>query len=362
MNIEQNGVVYRHLDIENKENIKIAGFDIDYTLIKTKSGNVFPTSYNDWIPMYNNIRDIFRELLEQNYIIVLFTNQKKLNDVNAYCQKIANIMTHYNVPLNKYTYFISCLNNGYRKPMTGMYDKFIENEQIQSVDKVNSFYCGDAAGRYFLKYKTKDFSICDKLFAHNIGLTFRLPEDVFKQPLNDYITIDPYMLAISKIWLYENKEIPWNIIDGFNGRDKKKIILTVGAPASGKSTISKLILNRYNSYEYLNSDIHGTKLLKLFTLAVKNNKNIIIDNTNSSIESRHKFYEIATDYDVLILYFDIPRVLCNHLNYFRTQTNVIKERIPDIVYNIYNKKLDIPNEGESKYGNNISILKINMEL
>lgn len=60
-----------------------------------------------------------------------------------------------------------------RKPNTGMFDYF--NNDISSDEiKLNwKFYCGDAAGR------KADFSDSDKIFAENLKVTFKLPEDVF---------------------------------------------------------------------------------------------------------------------------------------------------------------------------------------
>ena len=42
----------------------------------------------------------------------------------------------------------------------------------KQIDKKNSFYCGDAAGRVnnWTAGKKKDFSCADRKYAHNIGL------------------------------------------------------------------------------------------------------------------------------------------------------------------------------------------------
>ncbi len=42
----------------------------------------------------------------------------------------------------------------------------------KQIDKKNSFYCGDAAGRInnWAPGKKKDFSCADRKFAHNNGL------------------------------------------------------------------------------------------------------------------------------------------------------------------------------------------------
>ena len=61
-----------------------------------------------------------------------------------------------------------------------MWKHFIENlNDGLKVDMEQSFYCGDAAGRPATKNKEKDFSDSDLKFAHNIGITFQVPESLF---------------------------------------------------------------------------------------------------------------------------------------------------------------------------------------
>ena len=47
------------------------------------------------------------------------------------------------------------------------------------IDKRNSFYCGDAAGRPKTATRPKDFTDTDLKFALNNGLPFKLPEELF---------------------------------------------------------------------------------------------------------------------------------------------------------------------------------------
>ena len=64
------GIYIKNCVIQPKENIKIASFDLDYTLNKTKSGSIFPVSFNDWKPLYNNISQILHQYIENGCIIV----------------------------------------------------------------------------------------------------------------------------------------------------------------------------------------------------------------------------------------------------------------------------------------------------
>lgn len=353
----ENGLFYKNCLVESKENVKIASFDLDNTLIKTKSGNVFPISYNDWLPLYNNIELILNQYINNKYIIVIFTNQLKINEdtIHQFTNKIENIMKYLNVPTNKYCYYISFENNGYRKPMTGMYDVFISSNEIISVNK-NNFYCGDAGGRVFINSnRKKDHAITDYYFALNTKLKFKFPEEVFNHHMDSYYRNDPYAEKSLSIWAYDKQKIPWTKIDEFNNIDGPKIVLIVGCPSCGKSTFAKTIVKRYklNDYKYYSLDIQKTKMKTLVDRSLNDNENIVIDNTNPSLLDRQKYY--IDSYHKLVLYFDYPRDLCNHLNNYRTQKLITKTKINPVVYNIYYKQLMIPEETET---NNLKVIKI----
>ena len=64
-------------DVQSSE--KIAGFDIDGTIITTKSGRVFPIDHKDWRLLYENrTREKLESMLKEGYKIVLITNQAGL--------------------------------------------------------------------------------------------------------------------------------------------------------------------------------------------------------------------------------------------------------------------------------------------
>ena len=80
---------------------KIAAFDMDGTIITTKSGRVFPVDYKDWRLLYEN-RTIekLEILLGEGYKIVFITNQAglasgklKLDDFKT---KVESIVTKLN--------------------------------------------------------------------------------------------------------------------------------------------------------------------------------------------------------------------------------------------------------------------------
>jgi bifunctional polynucleotide phosphatase/kinase len=52
----------------------VAGFDMDYTIIKTKSGKKFPQNKDDWELLYDNTKAKLTQLSQDGFTIVIFTN------------------------------------------------------------------------------------------------------------------------------------------------------------------------------------------------------------------------------------------------------------------------------------------------
>ena len=65
----------------------------------------------------------------------------------------------------------------YRKPSLGMVNH-VESTYFK-INRAESFYCGDAAGRPATETRKKDFSADDLKFAWNQGVKFETPESLF---------------------------------------------------------------------------------------------------------------------------------------------------------------------------------------
>jgi bifunctional polynucleotide phosphatase/kinase len=322
---------------------KVAGFDLDHTLIKPKSGAVFPKDENDWTWNYDNVIEILNKLQLDGYSIVIFTNQKGLTSkkftIQTFSKKIEQILKHI-----KFDILVASDDDYYRKPMTGMWEKYISDHKIENMN--DSFYCGDASGRIF-KNK-KDHSADDKNFANNIGLNFKLPEEVFEQPIEKY--------KIKEVKL--NRNISKKKLDIIE--NEMEMVLLIGPPASGKSTFAKTY---YPNYIYCNKDTDKTdsKCLTKAKKGIENGKSIIIDNTNPSKKSREKYIQLAKDnnYNVKGYIIEINDDLTRHLNYYRTQKSGGKIKlIPDIAYRMYKSKFENPLKSEGF--NDIIIYKSNI--
>jgi len=225
---------------------KMASFDYDWTLVCPKDGKTFPSNVDDWEWLYPNIPDKIKQYYEDGYMIVIFTNQSK-SWKHEQIQRVANTLE---IPL----YIVVATDRGHYKPNTIMFDHLFGEYEI---DKETSFFVGDALGR-----KT-DFANTDKLFADNIGVSCYSPENMFQiTPLKDSVSMN-----IPELPLCETPEI----------------IIMMGYPGSGKSTIAKHIC-KIDKYVHIEGDVYKTsaKMIKTSNEFITQGKSIVFDATNSS--------------------------------------------------------------------------------
>lgn len=310
---------------------KYAIFDLDNTIIKTKSGKKFPINTKDWEFLFNNTIDKIIELSKE-YKIIIITNQKGIStgkiNIEDFKKKIVSIKNNLKIEISC---FISINDDMYRKPRTLIIDNYLK------LDK-NSFFCGDAAGRKSTKLLKKDFTDTDYKFALNLGIKFYTPEQLFNKETRKINYT--YPIDFNSINYGEYPKIKLN-------KKTKEVILNCGYPASGKSYFAKKYLVSHG-YFYINQDELKTKkkIMKIFNEVINKEKKIVIDNTNSTKIIRKEFIDICKEnkYKITVLYFTTPIELCKHNSYFRNivSNNNIKP-IPEVVYRIYNKKFEEPN-------------------
>ena len=267
-----NTILY-NINISDVAN-KIIAFDLDDTLITTKSGNKFPKNYMDYKYLYNNTSNILKELYK-DYTIIIFSNQKFKN-IDEKTKELEKKFTLIENELNiKLDVMISTNDDKYRKPFPCMWEVYMNIKEINFSAFENIIYIGDAAGR------ENDFSCSDRKFAFNCGMIFKTPEEYFKNE-------DPKPWS----WGFDPQKVLDNIheIKVREETDKEMVIL-VGFPGCGKSTFVK---NYFPKYYSINQDTLKTKskCIKICKEKVKTNS-IIIDNTNASSDYRKIFIDIA---------------------------------------------------------------------
>ncbi len=325
----------------NLTNQKIAAFDMDDTLITTKSGKTFAENDDDWKIYDNSIKNKLINLHNNGYKLVIISNQLGVSkgkvDTNILKSKIQKLINF--LQLN-FTIFCAINDDHYRKPRMGLWN-------LINGDKTNSFYCGDAGG---LDKRTidseiidKDFSDGDLKFALNVKIKFIHRDEFVFDVKYDSIKVK-YPIDFKTI---NNKS---NYIFKPNSQE---IILNVGLPASSKSYFS---LNNIvpNNYEYINQDTLKTpkKCIMEAEKALKLSKSVVIDNTNLTIDTRKVFIELANKYGIKCrcLIFNTPLEICIHNSYFRNYTTDGKNKIiPKMVYNMMKKKYVKPLLSEGFY-------------
>ncbi|OWR48194.1 Bifunctional polynucleotide phosphatase/kinase [Danaus plexippus plexippus] len=116
------GEVYMFTAKGVKSSSRIAAFDMDGTLIKTKSGKVHPVDVNDWQIAMPQVPQKLSDKFEEGYKIVILSNQSPIGSgrvrIDDFKKKIEGLVQKLNVPVQVY---LATGKGIYRKPMTGMW-------------------------------------------------------------------------------------------------------------------------------------------------------------------------------------------------------------------------------------------------
>ncbi|TGZ33003.1 Uncharacterized protein DBV15_08840 [Temnothorax longispinosus] len=302
-------LIYTASSVPNQT--KVAAYDMDGTLIKPKSGLVFPKDCNDWQLLYPDVPGKLKQLHTNGYKIVIFTNQAGLSTgkvkINDFKRKIEKVVQKIGVPIQK--------NGGV------------------TIDKASSFYIGDAAGRpkNWAPGKKKDHSSADRLMALNLGIKFETPEEHFlkhKTPPYELPKFNPKSLS-------QTDDI-CKPVDAELTLKQQEVVLMVGSPGSGKSHFAK---NYLKEYGYVNRDTLGSwqKCIAAVQQYLNQGKSIVLDNTNPDPASRKRYIEIAKKRNVSVRCFVMTTSIehAKHNNKFRELTDPSHIPINEIIINSY---------------------------
>tara|TARA_B110000285_G_C15115179_1_gene613624 strand:+ start:1347 stop:2264 length:918 start_codon:yes stop_codon:yes gene_type:complete len=279
---------------------KMVAFDYDWTLVNPKEGNTFPKDINDWTWYSSIVPNFMKQQFKKDCMIVIFTNQSKDWKVD----QIQTVLETLEIPL----FIVIARSKKDYKPNISLFNYFIDDN---SIDLKESYYVGDALGR------RADFSDSDKLFAENIGIQYYSPEEMF-------------------LINYEKK------ID-ITLDDKPEILIMVGYPGSGKSTIAKHI-SKEKEYIHIKGDDYKSDVKKMIKASIthleEGKQSVIYDATNSSKKRRKLFIDLGIkySYSVKCIHVDTPLALCIKRNKLRDI------QVPSIAFAVYNKHYEQPFE------------------
>lgn len=282
---------------------KIAAFDYDHTLVCPKDGKTMPCDVEDWKWLYPNIPDELKRYNDEGFSIVIFTNQSKSWKVI----QIQYVMQTLQIPV----FIVVASDKCDYKPNPILYDVLVGSAKV---NKEQSFFVGDALGG------KGDWADSDKVFAQNIGFKCQSPEKMF---------------AVKEI-----VEIP-----ALKLSDSKQVVIMVGYPGSGKSTVAKSICQN-EQFVLIQGDVHKTspKMIKAALPCVKEGKSIVFDATNSSSKKRNEYIEFAKKHNLKVVCIHMTTSL--EVSYKRNKERDPEQQVPKIAYSVYTKHFENPNVEE----------------
>jgi bifunctional polynucleotide phosphatase/kinase len=274
---------------------KVAAFDLDSILVTTKSGATFAKSASDWQWLFPEVPSVLQTIAAAGFKLVIMSNQLGVTKGQVTLQdvqlRMEQVVAAAGVPMQC---FFSTSNDFFRKPRPGMWTLLATlcNGAVP-VDTKASVYIGDAAGRPKGPGRAKkDFSAGDLLFALNLGVPFHTPEEFFlKHPVDDAAVVPgPVPVPVS-----ESRPS----FSPVSGDDHLEIVVLVGPPASGKSTLCTTLLSKYAR---VNQDVLKTKKKCLDTAAafLASGKSVVVDATNKDVATRRDWIDLAASLSVPI--------------------------------------------------------------
>lgn len=366
--------------LRRTEPIKVAAFDLDSTLITTKTKAKFPKTALDWRFLLPRVPAALATLASDGYVLVIFTNQAGVSNgrINESFVKtrLDSMMAAVKADIGV---FAATMKNNYRKPATGMWEVFVDMlGGIDRIDVSKSFYVGDAAGRPVRPSAAADFSDSDLRFSINIGLRFYTPEEYFGGKEEEAVSRDKIVGFDPRVFLHENSDAIFvndstdmndilrrivnpaevvndldmgSCVDGSLPQVQTMVIMH-GFPASGKTSFVKChLLPR--GYIWINQDTMQT--FSRCHRATRDNlaqgRSIVIDNTNPNRAARAKYIDVAKEHNpnirIIALTMATSKELAQHLNMVRErESNGGIHHVPLVAYHTFLKRVEKPDSGE----------------
>ena len=362
---------------ESPETNKVAAFDFDHTIAVNIENHVFPKNGNDWKWFCPSVPTILVELFRLGYFLVIVSNQLNIDKadkrmqafkgrIERTCKELQSAAKSAGIECISVLILAATRDDEFRKPRPGIWNLLQSMYPTLKFVKSSSFYCGDAAGRKEIAAKAsrKDHTDTDRKWALNVGLPFYVPQQLFDESLIEKYSLEAKLHVFAQNPLPKIEFDPGTYNIGSNQRTSKfafghDVIIFVGSPASGKTTFCK---KYFGDYYYVNQDTLKTlpKCLKAVSDALDSGKKVVVDNTNSSMEVRRKYVEIAKqrNKDVICLWFNTSWELSNHNNLYRSFANSLKalcstgkvdpeaKAVPDIALTTYWKNFQTPTAEE----------------
>ncbi|KAK7043791.1 DNA kinase/phosphatase Pnk1 [Paramarasmius palmivorus] len=284
------------VNLEPPSRSKVALFDLDGTIIKS-SLNSKSTAWEWW---RTEVPTALKKAHEEGFSIVVISNQAlKPAALNTWKEKVLSIAA--SLPALPFRILAASAKDCYRKPMIGMWvelDRIFKEDGVE-IDKAQSFFVGDAAGRQYAG--GKDWASTDRKWAINVGLPFHTPEEYFLGlPVNKNYVLDGFHVSnLPELPPYTPTHTPL-----ITGTASPEIVLFVGYPCLGKTTFFRRHFEPAK-YCHVNQDTLGSrsKCVKAAEEALSKGMSCVVDNTNRDAATRKYYVQLARKMKVPIRCF-----------------------------------------------------------
>jgi DNA 3'-phosphatase len=274
---------------------RLALFDLDWTLIRPIKGAIFfPGVPYAWLP--NRLPTLLR-IAQTGHSIGIITNQNAGGqDVHERLTSVMRTIDDYLSTANTTPVFLFAAFSDppFRKPEIG-WKPYLHFDD-------HSYFVGDATG------ESGAWSDMDRVFAERMGLPFFAPDKVFSH------TIPPEIVSQENI-----------------------LILLMGSPGSGKTTLSKKLVPF--GWTVISSDDYKSSRAKIKSVLAKSlstpNQRVIIDATNPTRDGRREYLQIGLErgYSCVIIH---------HLNAGDFRNTLREKPVPKVAELTYWKRLEHP--------------------
>lgn len=253
---------YKHLSLIGAR--KVLGLDLDDTLLKRFSKAL----------AYSSVPSVLNKYATDGWVLIVFTNQLGIDKGKETVEGVAErLQALFDLVGFRFSAVVAAKDNKYRKGNPDMLKAVAPG--------VNEFmYVGDAAGR------PRDHSDTDAAFAYNVGLTgvskvkFVTADHFFgKGPAFTPKLFEPGYL---EQFVREPVDLPH-----FSSRGE--VVLMVGYPGCGKSTVAKRL-----GLPIVSNDVDGkASALRKFKALIKEGKSVVVDNTNLTEKARAEYLDVV---------------------------------------------------------------------
>ncbi|KAL4257410.1 PNK3P-domain-containing protein [Pleurotus pulmonarius] len=313
-------VIKEKATLKPKEKVKVAAFDLDGTIIEGNGRTVSA----DWKFWKSGVKSKLETVISEGYSLVIISNQGiKPERLKVWKEKVKSIAAA--LPDVPFRLFAATAKDGFRKPMPGMWTELerMVAEFGQEIDKEQSFFVGDAAGR------KGDFAGTDRKWALNVGIKFYTPEEYFLgHPPAKYELLGFHVSSLPPdVPLFTPTSTPLVPSSPHKPASKGK------SKSSSSSSPPDPEIVLFVGYP---GDVLGSKpkCLKAVEKAVEDGQRCVVDNTNRDGATRQAYIALARKKNIPIrcCHFTAPMELAWHNNLYRAYIVPEEERRPAVPY------------------------------